>query len=56
MSSLRTEYVELFTNARQENLFIGMIHAFMYMGVPEYILTDNMKSVVIRRDYAGHPI
>ena len=49
-------YVEFFPNARQENLFIGMIHAFLYMGVPKYILTDNMKSVVIRRDYEGHPI
>jgi transposase len=49
-------YVEFFPNARQENLFIGMIHAFLYMGVPDYILTDNMKSVVIRRDDEGHPI
>jgi transposase len=49
-------YVEFFPNARQENLFIGMIHAFLYMGVPNYILTDNMKSVVIRRDDEGHPI
>ena len=36
-------YVEFFPNARQENLFIGMIHAFMLMGVPEFVLTDNMK-------------
>ena len=49
-------YVEFFPNARQENLFIGMIHAFTYMGVPRYILTDNMKSVVLRRDCEGHPI
>jgi transposase len=49
-------YVEFFPNARQENLFIGMIHAFLYMGVPDYILTDNMKSVVVRRDDDGHPI
>ena len=33
-----------------------MIHAFVCMGVPEYVLTDNMKSVVIRRDSMGHPI
>ena len=33
-----------------------MIHAFTYMGIPHYILTDNMKSVVIRRDPEGHPI
>ena len=49
-------YVEFFPNAKQENLFIGMLHAFAYMGVPRYILTDNMKSVVIRRDEEGHPI
>ncbi|MGN0334215.1 MAG: IS21 family transposase [Lachnospiraceae bacterium] len=49
-------YIEFFPNAKQENLFIGIIHAFLYMGVPEYILTDNMKSVVIRRDDQGHPI
>lgn len=49
-------YIEFFPNAKQENLFIGMIHAFRYMGVPRYILTDNMKSVVIRRDFSGFPI
>lgn len=49
-------YVEFFPNAKQENLFIGMLHAFEYMGVPEFILTDNMKSVVIGRDENGHPI
>ena len=49
-------YIEFFPNAKQENLFIGMIHAFMYMGIPEFILTDNMKSVVIRRDAEGHPV
>lgn len=49
-------YVEFFPNAKQENLFIGMLHAFVYMGVPSYVLTDNMKSVVIRRDIEGRPI
>ena len=49
-------YIEFFPNAKQENLFIGMIHAFLCMGVPQMVLTDNMKSVVIRRDYEGHPI
>lgn len=49
-------YVEFFPNAKQENLFIGMIHAFQYMGIPQYILTDNMKSVVVKRDLEGHPI
>ena len=49
-------YIEFFPNARQEKLFIGMIHAFMYMGVPESVLTDNMKSVIVRRDLHGHPM
>ena len=49
-------YVEFFPNAKQENLFIGMIHAFTLMGIPKTVLTDNMKSVVIRRDSEGHPI
>ena len=47
--------IEFFPNARQENLFIGMIHAFQYMGVPRFVLTDNMKSVVLHRDLEGHP-
>ena len=51
-----TCYVEFFPNARQENLFIGMVHAFMAMGVPQYVLTDNMKSVVVRRDADGKPV
>lgn len=49
-------YVEFFPNAKQENLFIGMLRAFNYMGIPKYVLTDNMKSVVIMRDLDGHPI
>jgi len=49
-------YIEFFPNAKQENLFIGMIHAFAFLGVPEYILTDNMKSVVIKRDPEGYPV
>lgn len=49
-------YVEFFPNAKQENLFIGMIHAFQRMGVPEYVLTDNMKSVSTGRDSEGKPI
>jgi hypothetical protein len=51
-----TCYIEFFPNARQENLFIGMIHAFMLMGVPEYVLTDNMKSVVTARTVDGTPL
>ena len=49
-------YIEFFPNARQENLFIGMIHAFVYMGMPQIVLTDNMKSVVLHRDLEGHCI
>ena len=49
-------YVEFFPDAKQENLFIGMIHAFQSMGVPKYVLTDNMKSVVNGRDAEGHPL
>ena len=49
-------YIEFFPNAKQENLFIGMIHGFYMMGVPKYILTDNMKSVVTKRDFEGHPV
>lgn len=49
-------YIEFFPNARQENLFIGMLHAFYMLGVPRYVLTDNMKSVVIKRDLEGHPL
>ena len=49
-------YIEFFPNAKQENLFIGMIRAFQYMGIPRYVLTDNMKSVVLHRDLNGHPV
>ena len=51
-----TSYVGLFPNARRESPFIGMVHAFMLMGVPEWVLTDNMRSVVIRRDSDGRPV
>jgi transposase len=51
-----TCYVEFFPNARQENLFIGMVHAFMALGIPKRVLTDNMRSVVIRRDGDGRPV
>lgn len=50
------QYIEFFPNAKQENLFIGMIHAFQSLGVPKFILTDNMKSVVIRRNHDGSPV
>lgn len=49
-------YIEFFPNAKQENLFIGMIHAFAALGIPAYVLTDNMKSVVIKRSQEGRPI
>ena len=49
-------HVEFFPNARQENLIIGMLHAFSALGVPATVLTDNMKSVVVRRDADGRPV
>lgn len=49
-------YVEFFPNAKQENLFIGMLHAFGNLGIPTRVLTDNMKSVVIGRTVDGSPI
>lgn len=51
-----SRYIEFFPNAKQENLFIGMIHAFQRLGVPKVVLTDNMKSVVVGRDLEGHPV
>lgn len=49
-------YIEFFPDAKQEHLLIGMIHAFIYMGIPETVLTDNMKSVTTGRDPDDHPI
>ncbi|MGN1189241.1 MAG: IS21 family transposase [Candidatus Ornithospirochaeta sp.] len=49
-------FVEFFPNSRQQNLFIGMVHSFIYMGMPETVLTDNMASVSNRRDPLGKPI
>jgi transposase len=51
-----TPYIEFFPNARQENLFIGMLHGFMELGIPDWVLTDNMKSVIVRRDADGNPV
>lgn len=51
-----SRYIEFFPNAKQENLIIGMIHAFMQMGVPRRVLTDNMKSVRDSVDAAGKPV
>lgn len=50
------QYIEFFPNAKQESLFIGMLHGFVYMGIPKYVLTDNMKSVVLHRDFDGNPV
>ena len=49
-------YIEFFTNASGENLLIGMVHAFIYLGIPKRILTDNMKSIVIKKDADKKPI
>lgn len=48
-------YIEFFPNARQESLFIGMVHAFIVMGIPKIVLTDNMASVVNGRFPDGTP-
>ncbi|NBK24846.1 MAG: transposase [Spirochaetia bacterium] len=43
-------YIEFFTNARQENLFIGMLRGFWFLGgIPRRVMTDNMKSVCTSR-------
>lgn len=49
-------HIEFFASAKQENLFIGMIHAFEDMGIPERIITDNMRSVTDGRDSDGHAV
>lgn len=49
-------YIEFFPNAKQESLFAGMLHAFSRLGVPQRVLTDNMKSVVTGRDATGRPL
>ena len=51
-----TCYVEFFPNARQENLFIGMVRGFVVLGVPRRVLTDDMRSVVVRRGADGRPV
>lgn len=33
-----------------------MICSFQHKGIPRSVLTDNMKSVVIRRNLEGHPL
>ena len=33
-----------------------MLHAFEHLGIPQAVLTDNMKSVVTRRDSSGQPL
>ena len=47
-------YIEFFPNARQKNLFVGMIYTCQYMGVPRFVLTDNMKSVALHRNLEEH--
>ena len=49
-------YVELFPNARQESLLIGMLHAYMAMGVPDEVPADSIKSVATGRDLDGRPV
>ena len=49
-------FVEFFPNAKQENLFIGMLHGFRKMCIPMRVVTDNMKSIVIGRAPDGSPV
>ena len=42
-------YIEFFPNAKQENLFIGMIHAFIYMGIPKYLVADSLLGAISQR-------
>lgn len=35
-------YIEFFPNTKQENLFIGMIHAFKRMGIPQQYLWSKI--------------
>lgn len=51
-----SSYVEPFPNARQESLPMGMARALMAMGIPGEAPTDNMRSVVVRRDLDGRPV
>ena len=46
----RFSYVEFVTDQRLDTLLQGLIHAFDFFGgVPEQLLFDNMKTVVIER-------
>ena len=49
-------YIEFFPKAKQEYLFIGMIQASAFLGLPQNILTDNMKSVVTSHTENAHPV
>ncbi len=53
---LRDAHVEFFPKRARRILLIGMLHAFSALGVPATVLTDNMKSVVVRRDVDGRPV
>lgn len=56
LSSSRVKYIEFCKRADLYSLERCMINAMEYYGgVPETILTDNMKTVVERRD-AGQPV
>ena len=35
---------------------IGIIHTLRYIGTPRYVLTDNMKSMVLHQDFPSCPI
>jgi transposase len=50
----RTSYVQFVTDERCETLIECHKHAFDYFGgVPQHVLYDNMKTVIIKRDAYG---
>lgn len=50
----RMSYVEYVENEQLETLLLCHEHAFDYFGgVPQEVLYDNMKTVIVQRDYYG---
>lgn len=41
-------YIEFFQNTQQENLILGMSHAFCYMGVPQYVIAERKKVLLYK--------
>lgn len=49
-------HVGLFPDARRGSLTMGMVHAFMAVGIPGGAPADSVRSVVVRRDLDGRPV